>query len=160
MSMTWIWTPFICYILHRITKFKIKIKTHFRERISLKYIFLNVILTQKMDKWIVPNMTDHHQSLVDFRICFDFNVIIISLCSSHSLRIIISFTSHTLFLANWNICNMYLQYDIHSVHVCGIKVTVIQVLWNKKNNLTLLHTMTVPSSWFEVFQIVLSFLLI
>jgi len=65
---------------------------------------------------------------------FNFNVtIIISLYSSHSLRIIVSFTSPTSFLANWNICNMYLQYDIHTVHVYGIKVTVIQVLWKKKN---------------------------
>jgi len=28
---------------------------------------------------------------------------------------------------------MYLQYDIHTLHVYGVKVTVIQVLWNKKN---------------------------
>jgi hypothetical protein len=28
---------------------------------------------------------------------------------------------------------MYLQYDIHTVHVYGIKVTIIQVLWNKTN---------------------------
>lgn len=75
------------------------------------------------------------QSPVELHICFDFNVIIISLYSSHSLRIIISFTSHTSFLANWNICNMYtyLQYDIHTVRVYGIKLTVIQVLWNERN---------------------------
>lgn len=86
-----------------------------------------------MDKWILPNVTDHLQSPVELRICFDFNVIIISLYSSHSLRIIVSITSHTSFLAKWNICNMFLQYDIHTVRVYGIKVTVIQVPWNKKN---------------------------
>lgn len=82
-----------------------------------------------MDKWTIPNV----KSPAKLRICFNFNVIITSLHSSHSLRIIVSFTRHTSFLANWNMCSMYFQYDIHTVNVCGLKVTVIQVLWNTEN---------------------------
>lgn len=88
-----------------------------------------------MDKWMIPNVTGHHQSPVELCIfVLFFMLLMLSLYSSHSLKIIISVTSHTSFLANWNICNMYLQYDIHIVHVYIVRFTILQVLWSKKDS--------------------------